>query len=513
MRSETAGRNLNMKYSLDTYIEMFRQDGLSVTVFPAGADTTVLVEHVTADSREAVPGTLFVCKGANFKDQYALSARDAGAVACVGEKLIDGAGTFIVVDDVRRAMILTAMRFYEHAPDSLSIAGITGTKGKSTTTHFLYSIVNSWLTDTGRPECALMSTIETYDGIDRFESHLTTPEPLDVYRHCSNAVGCGMTHMVMEISSQALKYGRVDGITFDVGCFLNIGEDHISPVEHADFDDYLNSKLRIFDVSRCVCVNSDSDHLDRILGYGTGRCRIVRFGTHPEDDIYCSSSEKRDGAIFFKVRTPEYETEMCLNMPGLYNVSNALGAVAMSCVLGIPEKYVVSGLASAKVPGRNDVFSSKDGKVVALVNYAHNKLSYEATLQSARVEYPGMKIISIFGAAGGRAEIRRRDLPMTAEKYSDLILVTEDDPGPEPLSKISSEIAANISKCPYEIIDDRGEAIKRAVLDDSMGPRVLLAMGKGDSSYMARGSGFVDYPSDVDFIKKYIAEYDASRSE
>ena len=208
------------------------------------------------------------------------------------------------------------------------------------------------------------------------------------------------------------------------------------------------------------------------------------------------------------MKTPEYESEMILEIPGLFNVSNALGVVAMSYVLGIPERYVRSGLQKARVPGRNDIIESSDKNVVGIVSYAHNKLSFDATFQSVQVEFPGKKIVAVFGAAGGRAEIRRRDLPMTAEKYCDLILVTEDDPGTEPLSKICSEIAENISKCPYEVIYDRGEAIKRAVLDNSLGPRVIVATGKGDSSYMARGLGYVDYPSDVQLFRDYISEYD-----
>ena len=208
------------------------------------------------------------------------------------------------------------------------------------------------------------------------------------------------------------------------------------------------------------------------------------------------------------MRTPEYETDFSLSMPGIFNVSNALAAIAMSYVLGVPEHCVVSALAVSHAPGRNEVFSSKDGNVIGIVNYAHNQLSYEATFRSAKIEYPGKKIIAVFGAAGGRAEMRRHDLPVTAEKYCDLILVTEDDPGNEPLQKISSEIAANITKCPYEIIDDRGEAIGRAILDRTLGPKVVIAMGKGDSSYMARGFDFVDYPSDLEFMQKYLNEYD-----
>ena len=497
-----------MIYILKDYLKALENNGLDPKYTLSDAEQSKKVTSVTFDSREAKDGTLFICKGANFRPQYAKSALASGAIACVGENAIEGADPFIVVNNIRHAMAILAQMFYENAPAELVTIGITGTKGKSTTAHFMRSVLDDYLFSSGRKETGLISTIETYDGVERFESHLTTPESLDVYKHCRNAVNSGMDHMIMELSSQALKYERVEGVHFNIGCFLNIGEDHISPVEHADFEDYFSSKLRIFDISDCVCVNSSSEHFERIKAYADGKCKVVTFGTDPEDDIFCTDIEKRDGNTHFKVRTPAYESEMILEIPGLYNVSNALGVVAMSYVLGIPEKYVRSGLQKAKVPGRNDVIESLDKNVVGIVSYAHNKLSFDATFQSVQVEYPGKKIIAVFGAAGGRAEIRRRDLPMTAEKYCDLILVTEDDPGTEPLEKICSEIAENISKCPFEVIYDRGEAIKRAVLDDSIGPRVIVATGKGDSSYMARGLGYVDYPSDVQLFREYISEYD-----
>ncbi len=497
-----------MFFKLSDYVELFRKNGLEPECGIDDGTASTEILNLTCDSREVTPQTLFICKGANFLPRYAHQALASGAVACVGEKPVEGATPFILVNDVRRAMSLSARMFFEDAPAGLITAGITGTKGKSTSAHFLNSILDSWLTDQGKPASAIVSSIVTYDGTERFESHLTTPEPIDVYRHCSNALKNGISHMVLEVSSQALKYGRVEGIRFNVGCFLNIGKDHISPVEHADFEDYFSSKLRIFDISDCVCVNTESDHLDRILEYGSSRCRIITFGTRSEDDICCTDIRKNGSHTCFHVRTPDYETDITLSMPGLFNVSNAMAAIAMAYVLGVPEQYVVSGLFSAHAAGRNEVFSSGDGEVIGIVNYAHNELSYEATFRSAQFEYPGKKIIAVFGAAGGRAEIRRKDLPHTAEKYADLILVTEDDPGQEPLQKISSEIAANISKCPYEIIDDRGEAIRRAILDRSFGPKVVIAMGKGDSSYMARGLDFVDYPSDLEFMRKYLKQYD-----
>ena len=173
---------------------------------------------------------------------------------------------YIIVSDIRKAMILIADLYYNKVWENLTVIGITGTKGKSTTTYFLKYIIDEYMKDIGRPESAVISGIDNYDGIIKEESHLTTPEAMDLYKHFDNAVSSGIKFLSMEVSSQALKYDRVSEIVFDVGCFLNIGEDHISDIEHPDFEDYLAAKMKLFDKCRCACINMEDEYGNMEIG-------------------------------------------------------------------------------------------------------------------------------------------------------------------------------------------------------------------------------------------------------
>lgn len=220
---------------------------------------------VSCDSKLVIPNTLFVCKGVKFKEEYLRSAMEQGAFAYVSEREYPAVPLpCIRVTDIRQAMGLLADRAYGHPSGALRITGITGTKGKTTTAYYIKSIVDAWLAGQGHRESALLSTIVTDDGVERRPAKLTTPEPLDLQRHLWNAVSAGADYLTMEVSSQALKYGRVIGVELACAVFLNIGEDHISPVEHPDLEDYLNSKLLIFQQAQSACICLDCDHVERV---------------------------------------------------------------------------------------------------------------------------------------------------------------------------------------------------------------------------------------------------------
>ena len=496
------------KHRLSEYIKALSDEGLLVDSEVGEELAVTKIECLTYDTRELADDALFICKGAHFKPEYASFALSHGAVALVSETRYENASPCIVVSDIRRAMACLAPLFYDDAPSKVTSVGITGTKGKSTTAYYLRAILNDWMAGEGRPECAILSSIDTYDGVERFESHLTTPEIVELYRHFANAEKSGISHLVMEVSSQALKYGRVAGIKFDVACFMNIGTDHISPVEHSDFEDYFTSKLKIFDNCRAACINTDADYAERILSYADGKCRVVTFGSSESDTVYCKKIEKRGDAIFFEVRTPEFERELCITMPGIFNVSNALAAISMSYLLGVPEKYVESGLLRARAGGRMQIYKSRDEKVIAIVDYAHNKMSFEALFNSVKVEFPGRKIIAVFGCPGGKAFLRRHDLAAAADAECDYIIITEEDSGEEPFNNIAKDIASNIERCDYSVTEDRGEAIRRAILELGGDGKVILITGKGEETRQKRGTQYIDCPSDVDYTLKYLEEYD-----
>ena len=466
-----------------------------------------LIEHLSFDTRDLRPNTLFFCKGVHFKVDYLIQASDHGAVAYVSEKHYDEVTIpCVLVSDIRRAMSVLAPFHYDYPAEKLKTVGITGTKGKSTTAYYVKSIFDAAMDK----ECAILSSIDNYDGVIREEAHLTTPEAIPLQQHFVNAVESGISHLVMEVSSQALKYGRVDGVVFDVACFNNIGTDHISPVEHPDFEDYFAAKQKIFDCCRAGIVNTDVDYADEILAYAEkAKCKVVTYGSHPTDDVYCSDVQVGKGEIRFTVRTTSFTDTFAITMPGLFNVQNALAAIAASVVLGIPVSAIKEGLYRARAAGRMEVFRSEDDRVIAVVDYAHNRMSFEALYDSVAKEYPNRKVITVFGCPGYKAYLRRKDLGELSGRHSAFVYITEEDSGEEPFAGIAADIAKYVAAqgCAHTILEDRGEAIRRAICegDDA---RVILITGKGRETRQKRGTLYIDTPSDVDFVEQSLVVYD-----
>ena len=468
---------------------------------------------LTYDSREVVPGTLFICKGAAFKREYLDMAAEKGAVACVsGTEYSDF--PCMTVSDIRRAMAVLSNMYYDEPWRKLRLTGFGGTKGKSTSAYYLKAITDDYMEATGGKESAIISSIDTYDGVVREESHITTPETVELQKHLFNAVESGITWAQMEVSSQALKYDRVAGMRFDVGVFLNISEDHISPLEHRDFDDYFNSKMLMFSITDTAAVNLDCDFAGKVLERAKEAKRVVTFSRRDENADYFAYNIKKLGhGSSFRIRHGNFDGELVLTMPGLFNVENALGAAAAACEQGVPWEYIRSGLERARSGGRMELYSSKDGNIIAIVDYAHNKLSFETLFSSMAEEYPGYDMVAVFGCPGKKALSRRRDLGTIAGRYSKRVIVTAEDPGEEPFAEISHEIEQYVHSAgaACEIIEDRGQAIKRAI-DTAEGKTIILITGKGRETRQKYGREYIPCTSDVDYTTEYLREYDSRHS-
>lgn len=500
-------------YPLDYYAEKLNQLNLLASK-NLSSKNDVIISGVTFNSQDVEKNNLFICKGLNFKEDYLKEALKKGAIGYISEKEYDLEEDvpYILVTDIRKAMAPLASIFYNNPQDRLKIIGIGGTKGKTTTSYFVKAMLDEYLLHENKKPAGLISTIMTYDGIVEEPSANTTPEAVELIKHLANGVKSGLEYFVVEVSSQALKYHRTDGLPFEVAIFLNIDEDHISPIEHPDYADYLESKLKMFSQTKHLIINNETSEREEVLKRAATDAEDYRlFSLVSEEANYFAHDIQSDGfKTNFKVRTKDWDQEYELSMPGLFNVENACAVIAVADILQVPQKHVQNVLKDIEVPGRTEVYQTKDQQIIAMVDYAHNRLSFENLFKSVEKNYPGYRIVSIFGTTGGKALGRKKDLGTVAGMYADFVYLTMDDPGYQEVREISEEIAVYLEQydTPYSMIDDRAEAIKTAFMDVKE-KTILLVMGKGqDSSNKIKGKE-VPYANDVHYVKKFITEYDA----
>lgn len=497
-----------MKRRIGEYLQLLAEAGY-VTKSELYHSGMKRVEGLTYESGKAGPGTLFVCKGASFRREYLEEAVERGAVCYVSEQDYGLKQVpCILVRNIREVMPLLAESFYQVPPGALRYIGVTGTKGKTTTTYYIRGILDEYMKRSGGRNIAYLTSVETYDGAEREASSITTPESFELYRHFRNAHDAGITYLAMEVSSQALKYKRVQGIKFDVGIFLNISEDHISPAEHRNFEDYFQSKLKLFRQVRTAIVNLDAQHSGRILRAASCAERVLTFGKTPEADIYGHDITVENGKVTFTVSCDRFEQQFTLAMHGIFNVENALAAIAAAYAAGIGAEEMKQGLEQVTVDGRMEEYTSRDRNVKAIVDYAHNGLSFEKIFDSVKLEFPDYKVVSVFGCPGGKALNRRRDMGIIAGRAYSKVYLSADDPSTERVQDISREIGRYMEAtgCPYECIPDREEAIRKAIAEAEENT-VILVLGKGSENSQKIGHIRRFYKSDSEIVKECMEKW------
>ncbi|MCI8465860.1 MAG: UDP-N-acetylmuramoyl-L-alanyl-D-glutamate--2,6-diaminopimelate ligase [Lachnospiraceae bacterium] len=451
----------------------------------------------TANSKEVVDGTFFVCKGYTFKKEYLEMAAERGAVFYMAETDYKISLPRILVKDIRRATSLAARWFY-HAPgEELFVTGITGTKGKTTTAYILKSIL-----DAGTPgKTAIFSTMEVYTGKKSRISHLTTPEPAELQSYFREAKENGCSHVVMEVSSQAMKLSRVYGELFPIGIFLNVDEDHIGGKEHATLEEYVNCKISFLSQCDTVIVNKETRFFDQVMSGCAGRRTLLYGHDDSCDGVIRNLVSDASGSRFefgFENQWYAFETSLV----GRFNVENLAAAILAAFVMGISVGTIQEGIRSVHIPGRMALMEYNGIHIV--VDYAHNYLSFLNVYQAVKETFSPKHIHSLFGSQGERSQVRRRDVGVLAEKYADYVYLTADDPGYEDVTEICMEIGKHITK-PCRIIPDREEAVREALSAAEPGDVVILA-GKGAEVTQRVRDKFVPYISDVKAAQRWIAE-------
>ena len=471
-------------------------------------DLSTIVRYVTFNSKDIEYNSLFICKGSHFNGKYLEDAIRDGAFVYLSETKYENFSnevSSIIVNDIRKAMAYIGELYTNFAWKDLTLIGITGTKGKSTTSYFVKYILDDYLKLGKRKPSGIISGIDNYDGVIKEESHLTTPEALELHKHFANAVSSGLEYLTMEVSSQALKYDRVLGIQYGVGCFLNVGEDHISDVEHSSFEDYFKSKLFLFNQCNIACVNMDIDYPERVMEEAKKCKRLITFGLNKGADIYGYDITTNGKEISFTVKCDSFTKKFKLSMQGFFNVYNALAAISICYALNIPLENIYHGLKKAKVSGRMEIFKEPNKKLHIVVDYAHNKMSFESLFESTKKDFPESEISIVFGCPGKKAQARRKELGEIAGKYANKAYITEEDAGEEPVLKICEEIVKHMggNTCECSIIEDREAAIREAINDAAPGG-VILITGKGRETRQKRGLVYVKTRSDVKIVKNII---------
>lgn len=507
---------MNDSISIKQAVELLEQDGLLVGYDCPPQLLEHRFSHLSYSSADVTPDTFFICKGATFKEEYLRDAIAKGAGVYLAQSLYEGVDCpHILVSDIRKAMSLVSIAFYQKAYRNFRVVGLTGTKGKTTTTYFMKNILDAFCRRNPQlcaaQKSAVLSTVEVDTGIEHHEAHLTTPESPDLQRYFAQTRDSGLPFLTMEVSSQAYKLSRVYGMDFDIGMFLNIGEDHIGPLEHTDFEDYFSCKLQLMEHCRTAIVNREMDHAQRVLEHARAHAqRVLTFGkleTADLDDDDCwilRDIQKEEQGFTFTTSHGLAQDRWRIRMAGRFNVENALAAILAAKALGVDDQSIREGLLQNEVQGRMNLFE-KDG-VTVLVDYAHNFLSFQKLYESLKADYPGQRIVVVVGCPGGKAQLRRRDIGTLSGQNADYLYLTAEDPQFEDVRSICEEIASFVKPygTPYEIIEDRAQAVEKAITTAQKGDVIVLA-AKGEEVYQKVRGEYVYYESDLAIAKRLLS--------
>lgn len=443
----------------------------------------VEVEEVIYDSRKAREGAVFICMKGTKVDSHEFipSVAEAGVKVLVVERKVpvpDGV-TAVLVHNAREALALLSAARFDYPAKKMVTIGVTGTKGKTTTTHMIKTILESCGKKVG-----MIGTTGIVIGQTVTPTKNTTPESYELHEAFRNMSDAGCEYMVMEVSSQAFKMHRVDGITFDYGLFTNISPDHIGPDEHDDFEEYLSYKSRIFQCSKTGIMNRDDSHWAEVIKDAS--CDLYSFSMDKEgtdfkaENIHYVSQPDFVG-LEFDVKG-RFELSVRVNIPGRFNVANALAAVSVLSFFDLPKERICHGLEHLSVNGRMEIVYTSE-RCTVIVDYAHNAISMESLLTTLR-DYKPKRLVCVFGCGGNRSRDRRYSMGESAGRLADFTIITADNSRFEKTEDIIADIRGSIEKTGGNFIEipDRREAIEYSITHAEPGDMIAI-IGKGHEDY------------------------------
>ena len=440
------------------------------------------ISHLIYDSRKAGKDDLFVCIKGMAVDGHKFVGEVAqkGAAAIVVQENVEAPEgvTVIKVEDTRYALALLSAAYFDHPAEKMRVIGVTGTKGKTTTTYMVKSILES-----AGYKVGLIGTIEAIIGDEVIPASNTTPESYIIQEYFHKMVETGCDCCVMEVSSQGLMMHRTAGFVFEIGIFTNIEPDHIGPNEHASFEEYLACKSMLFRQCRLGIVNKDDAHVEEILKGHT--CEVETFGFSKDADIHAVNTKlvKRPGYLGVA-----YTVEGLLNfdveidVPGKFSVYNSLTAIAICHHFNVSVEDMKKALKEAKTRGRIEMVKVSD-EFTLMIDYAHNAMSLESLLSTLK-EYGPERLVCVFGCGGNRSKLRRYEMGEVSGRLADFTIITSDNPRFEEPQAIIDDIKTGIEKTDGKYIEiiDRKEAIRYAIEHGKPGDVIVLA-GKGHEDY------------------------------
>lgn len=457
-------------------------------------DMETEITSIEYDSRKVKEGSIFVCLKGFQSDGHAFAqmAVEKGAAALLVEDMPDFETDAVIVqvEDSRKALAYMSAAWFDYPAEKLTVIGLTGTKGKTTTSFMMKKILEQ-----AGHKVGLIGTTGAYIDQKKIETKNTTPESFELHSLFSQMLADGCDAVVMEASSQGFKLQRTAGVVFNYGAFLNISPDHISPGEHESFEEYMSCKKMLFDQTEETVVNKDADHWSEVVADAKS---VTTISVKQDADLVAENVQNIWGSGIlgssFTVKG-KLSGEVTLSMPGVFNVENALIAMAIADKMGISFETITEALKNVTVKGRAQVLPVPANMGTFIIDYAHNALSMESILNMLNSYNPG-RLICLFGGGGNRPKQRRYDMGLIAGKYADLTIITTDNPRFESPQAINEHIieGLNVHEGEYKIIMDRAEAI-RYLLDNCNEKDLVVFVGKGHEEYQ-----------DVQGVKYYFSE-------